>query len=141
MGVLRYVVHLVAGTIVATLLALLAGHLFSALLKEPLLPTAALVGALLGFYVNRRTKDRSASFVWIIPLIFLSRAVAIEAHSFSPAWSSQSLGTYLWANFASMSCGETECLYELFFTAPFLSGLAYSLGAAFSRVSHPFQRD
>jgi hypothetical protein len=102
---------------------------------EPFSPMIAISAFLLGYFVSfRLLGGQAASWTWIIGLLWLSCAVRELATGWDASWSPEKtrLG-YIAANLFGYSnkCSGTECLYELFFTAPFVASIAYALGAFF----------
>lgn len=111
---------------------------------EPLMPGFTVVSILLGFFVARKIAEpEPAKWIWVPWLFWLSVGFGEVAGHWSPAWDVHpSRWSYAFENLfgTTPNCGATECLYEVFFTAPFLCAAFYSIGAAIalkaSRRSH-----
>ena len=96
-------------------------------MNEPVFPLLILLAFVVGRYCYQRIPSRLAFAIWIVPGIFL----------LCSAWSwHKTMSRYdsVWTTYFGSGCGGSECLYELFFTAPFYSAIAYSLGALISTV-------
>jgi hypothetical protein len=78
-------------------------------------------GLILGLFVNYRTKNRSARYVWVVGVAYLVFVLSGEHQGYSHAF--QLL--------FSTNCEDGGCLGLLFFTVPFLNSVAYSGGAWF----------
>lgn len=103
-----------------------------AIFKEPIVPAAIVGGGLLGYLVNKKMVDLSASFVWILPSIWLFREILDTAKTFSPSWAGTNLSSYIWDNYFGSQCGGSECLNEVLFSAPCVAAIAYSVTAFFA---------
>ena len=66
-------------------------------------------------------KSPSASWVWVVPALLLLQ------HLRPWSFRSQDL-SIAWNDLFGPNCGNTECLMELFVTAPFFTSIAYSVG-------------
>jgi hypothetical protein len=92
---------------------------------EPVFSLMVLAGFAIGLYCYQKIPSKLAFAVWIVPGIFLLYS----------AWSwHRTMSQYdsVWSTYFGSGCGGSECLYELFLTAPFYSAIAYSLGALVS---------
>jgi hypothetical protein len=92
------------------------------LVGEPMWVPEIVVGVLAGRLAYKRLPSALAFLVWIPPAGFL----------FWSAWSWQkTMAPYdsTWDTYFGNNCSGSECLYELFLTAPFYTSVAYSLGA------------
>ncbi len=88
-------------------------------------------GLVLGFFVNRRTLQRAACFVWFPGVLWLAAGVLSRATAWRPegmSWMTQ-VRIDLFP-LKQGECGMTECLYSLFHTWPALNSVTYSIGAA-----------
>jgi hypothetical protein len=85
-----------------------------------LLPISA--GALFA-YILRNHLSKASYFAWLVPGALLFRA-ALEVVRSPQANSSETWNALLGTN-----CGASECLYEAFFTLPFVCALSYSLSS------------
>jgi hypothetical protein len=115
-------VSFVVGLLASLLLAWIPGT--SRLSDEPFWLPEILAGLCLGFFCYRRVRSKIAFAVWIFPATFLAWS-AIYWHRTMSVYDST------WDTYFGSQCGGSECLYELFLTAPFYSSLAYSVGATF----------
>jgi hypothetical protein len=82
-----------------------------------------LMAFVLGWTSRRYLDSRAAAWVWVLPALALVWNL-MTWKSYSP------LGHWadVEANFFTTNCGDSDCLYELFVTAPFYTSIAYSLG-------------
>lgn len=86
------------------------------------------VGALVGFWLNRRDCSRAASWVWLAPLALTAFSLPVYFRfPMDLGWSG------VWTAYFSKNCGGSECLVELMETAPLITCVAYSLGALWAR--------
>jgi hypothetical protein len=88
-------------------------------------------GLVLGFFVNRRTLQRAACFVWLPGLVWLVYGILSTAAGWHPdgmSWMTR-VRTELFP-LTHDQCGMTECLGVLFYTWPALNSVAYSISAA-----------
>jgi hypothetical protein len=90
--------------------------------SEPIWLPEIIVGFWLGRVVFNRIPSKIALFAWIPPAVFLA---------FSAGNWQRTMSVYdsTWNTYFGSQCGGSECLYQLFLTAPFYTGIAYSLGA------------
>lgn len=132
MRLLHFLGHLLIAVVGSFLVYLPFYVVLSTLLKEPLLPAVLLAGAVVGYFMNRKEKDRSAYFIWVVPLIFVGYEILDNSRSFSQSWAHQSFPRFIWDNFFGQECGGSECLDELFFTAPLFAATGYSVAAYFA---------
>lgn len=86
----------------------------------PIVPV--LVAACIGFASPRLSKTSAPAWVWIIPTVLLLVSVAPRV------FESPSQAKWVLDNYFGRGCGSSECLYELFITAPFYTSLAYTMG-------------
>jgi hypothetical protein len=94
---------------------------------EPIWLPCIAAGLLAGQFLYRSIPSRLAFLAWLPPAAFLLWS----------AWSWQkSMAVYdsTWDTYFGKNCGGSECLYELLLTAPFYTGLGYSLGALLRSV-------
>jgi hypothetical protein len=96
---------------------------FAILSDNPYFLGAILVAFVLGYTSHRFFKSSAATCVWILPSIILIWNV-FTWKSYAP----RSDLADAWANYFGKDCGGSECIYELFVTAPFYTSVAYSLG-------------
>jgi hypothetical protein len=93
------------------------------LFNEPYFVGAVLSGLILGALSRRWSQSCAAAWVWILPAVVLIWNVFTWKNGGSaPYWSD------VWNNYFSSHCNGSECLYEFFVTAPFLTSLAYTVG-------------
>jgi hypothetical protein len=85
---------------------------------EPVWAPEIAAGLLFGWVAYKRLPSRLAFFSFAIPAAIL-------------AWSAASWRSIdsTWDTFFGAGCGGSECLYQLFITAPFYGAVAYSVGA------------
>jgi hypothetical protein len=81
-----------------------------------------LAGAIVA-YLLRKQLSKTSYFGWIVPSILFLRA-ALEVMHAPYATDSE-----VWNTLLGTACGGSECLYEVLFTLPFVSSLAYSLSS------------
>ena len=95
-------------------------------------PWMAATSCAFGFFINRARRDRIALFVWVAGLALLAFAIEREARLWNPAWIHESRKQYVIDVFFGdgRHCPGSECIAQLFFTAPCTASIAYSLGAA-----------
>ena len=67
--------------------------------------------------------------MWLFPAVLL----VWNVFSWKPYTSRSNLGD-AWANYFGSDCDGSECLYEVFLTAPFFTSVAYSVGSIAMRV-------
>jgi hypothetical protein len=121
----RYLLHLVLATLAVGILAYRGALAFS-LEVQRIWQVAFLGAAAIGYFVNRKTKDSSAGFVWVLPLIqFL---VAFYTLLVSYSWPNQTLLKYFRDIFFGIH-GYKDPFFLLFLATPLISSLAYSVGA------------
>jgi hypothetical protein len=129
---LRYPLESVAAAYLGALLAYIAQEGVFFLLGDQrwvraliaptfVLPIAA--GALAA-YVMRKHPSKSSYFAWIIPLVLLVRAFLEVVKS------PYTTHSEIWDTMIGTDCSDSECLYEAFFTVPFVCALAYSVSGA-----------
>lgn len=95
------------------------------LTEIPGFPVQVLLGTAVGFLFARGTLSRAAVWVWIIPSLFLCFGAAIVVHP---------VGFRLDYLFGSACKPAQHCFYQILFTLPFVTSLAYTVGAALARV-------
>ena len=90
---------------------------------EPHFVFPVLAAFVFGLVSHRYSRSLSAMWVWVLPLIiFVWNLFTWKNGGFRPYWPD------VWNNYFGSDCGSSECLYELFVTAPFYTSLAYTLG-------------
>jgi hypothetical protein len=142
--VIQLIASTIGATIVATLILLLPALVIAAVTKntsggnfadhvvdqhflraggEPYFLAPILAGFVLGALSHRFFGTRSAAWVWALPsAILLWNILTWKNGGYSPYWRD------VWNNYFGADCGGSECMYELFVTAPFYTSVAYSLG-------------
>jgi hypothetical protein len=96
---------------------------------EAFFPFITAVPALLGFLVAIRWRDRESVWVWIPGMLWFAAGVYETGWQLGAAPS-----THISVAIANLfgprdKCAQSECIYELFFTAPLMCSIAYSLTA------------
>ena len=100
--------------------------LFRHMLGEPFWIPEIVAGLVIGWFSYRRWPAKSAFWTWLIPAVFLGvSAASWQVHS--------SLYDSTWNTFFAFDCGNSECLYQLLFTAPLYTGFGYAVGAYLAR--------
>jgi hypothetical protein len=131
---------LLGGSLLAFLIALPVGYLSSGvgnivdravdtwimryLADEPFFIFQVLTAACVGFFTYRFSKSRAPAWVWLIPAAILVVNVVPRLLGSSPGSGSK----WVFDNYFGHGCGGSECLYELFVTAPFYTSIAYAVG-------------
>jgi hypothetical protein len=90
---------------------------------EPYFIFPVLAAFMLGLLSHRYSQSTSASWVWVLPTVILIwNLLTWKNGGFRPYWPD------VWNNYFGSDCGSSECMYELFVTAPFYASLAYTFG-------------
>jgi hypothetical protein len=90
---------------------------------EPYFALPVVAGLFLGVMSGRFFRSSSAAWVWVVPTIILVwNLFSWQNGGYRPYWPD------VWNNYFGSNCGSSECLYELFVTAPFYTSVAYTLG-------------
>ena len=92
------------------------------LLGPPIFGLPILIGALSGYYINRRRFCWTAILAWIIPASFFLLA-------YKDLTQPQNTSPQPWSNLFGVDCGASECLYELLATTPLICSVAYGVTA------------
>lgn len=96
---------------------------------EPYFALPVISAFFLGVLSHRYSRSSSAAWVWVLPTVVLIwNLFTWKTGGFRPYWPD------VWNNYFSSDCGSSECLYEIFVTAPFYTSLAYTLGWATKRT-------
>jgi hypothetical protein len=96
---------------------------------EPYFIFPILAAFVFGALSHRYSRSLAARWVWVFPLtILLWNVFTWRTGGFSPYW------TDVWNNYFGRYCGSSECVYELFVTAPVYTSLAYTFGWVMKRV-------
>ena len=102
------------------------------LVDNPYFLGPIVVAFVLGIFSNRVWKTNSAAWVWLLPTVILIwNLMAWKSYTSRSNWADA------WANYFGSDCGDSECLYAVFVTAPFYTSVAYSLGWIAMRVWRP----
>jgi uncharacterized membrane protein YoaK (UPF0700 family) len=107
---------------------LLGGQRWVEALIAPAFVLPITVGALAA-YMMRKHLSKGSYFVWIIPLALLLWALWAVINS------PYSTPTEIWGTMVGTDCGSSECLYEAFFTVPFVCAISYSLSSAVAKAT------
>ncbi|HET7440630.1 MAG TPA: hypothetical protein VFJ47_04950 [Terriglobales bacterium] len=96
---------------------------FDRIIDSHLYVPNVIVAVFMGAFFYGRIRHNFAFWVWVPSLIFLVLDVWGD-------WAG-TLSRYhsMWDTYFGRNCGGTECLYQLFFTMPFYTSVAYALGA------------
>ncbi len=94
----------------------------------------AVSGALLALFTTPRWFSRSAPWVGLLGVAALFIGGQELWHGWSPGWSHQTRSDYVLSQLFGVpsGCGDSECLYTLFFSCPFFCLTAYSAAALVS---------
>jgi hypothetical protein len=99
-------------------------------------------GLLFGFFVNRRTLQRAACFVWFSGLLWLAWGILSIASGWRPDGVSPMTEVRIELFPRKQGeCGMTECLGLLFYVWPAVNSVAYSIGASIALLSKPRRID
>jgi FtsH-binding integral membrane protein len=100
-------------------------------------PCIAVTAFVIAYFANRRRRDRSPLLFAVAGVLWLAFAVWGEGRAWDPTWAHESKSNYLVHMFFGTpeQCSASECIGELFFTAPCMAAVAYSIGAAVGSVS------
>jgi hypothetical protein len=136
--------HLCIAGIGGTLIVILSGEAISVLLSRvgvrvpdfnPIILLLFFLPVIfLGIVVNRSTRHRSACIVGFLGALFLLLVMRsdVSLYERSAYYGNLTHGHYWWYEFQvlfSPVCPHGECLGKVFFTLPFLTSVAYSIGA------------
>lgn len=104
-----------------------SGGLATTVFGRPYYAGQILVALVGGVLIGRRVKPIWATWVWVLPSIWLLFYMVYSARSSSETSTMQ----YVWTHFFTGRCAAINmaCPQETFGTCPFFSSLAYSLGA------------
>jgi hypothetical protein len=92
------------------------------LIGVPLWLPSSLAAACAGVFFYKRIRHKFAFWAWVPSFILLLWS-AWDWHGTLSKYDST------WDTHFGKDCGGSECLYQLFFTVPFYTSVAYSLGA------------
>ena len=98
------------------------------LAQEPVWLPEIIAGILAGWFFYRRLPSRLAFAAWLPPAVFLSGSAFSWSRTI-PVYDST------WDTYFGRNCGGSECLYEIFLTMPFYTGLGYLVGAILCRLA------
>jgi hypothetical protein len=97
---------------------------FSGVLVERFWLPEILTAIWLGWFFYRRIPSKLALLAWIRPAVLLAWNVVKWHSEYDSAWDT----------FFGRDCGDSECLYQLFLTMPFYTGISYSIGALLCKI-------
>jgi hypothetical protein len=112
------------------------GQLYRIALDIPYSPLSWGTGVLCGFLVVRRLPHKSANWVWVAGAVWLVLGIfgslpPCPGEPKSCSFREQiKNGLYSLFDVTGEGCAVSECLEQLFFTAPMLNAIGYSLGAS-----------
>ena len=111
-------------------LTLLAGNnrWIDTILLAPTFLLPLVAGAFVA-HILRDYLSKASYFAWIVPGVLLFRA-SLEVARGPNATSSE-----IWNTLFGTKCHASECLYEAFFTLPFVCALSYSVSSACIRAA------
>jgi hypothetical protein len=88
-----------------------------------------LASCVFGALSRHYSRSIAARWVWVFPAIILIWNVFTWRNGgYRPYWPD------VWNNYFGSHCGSSECIYELFVTAPFYTSLAYTFGWTMRRA-------
>jgi hypothetical protein len=96
-------------------------------------PFMTAIALLLGYVVARWMRDRTAVWAWLPGVLWFAYGAWSELlpmglyesrHGLSP-----SALDHVFAQLLTSNCGDTECLYQFFYTVPAVLAIAYSLSS------------
>jgi len=90
------------------------------------------LGLLMGYRFGRRLPAPASRLLWVPSFLLLAYELYFTWYKLQ--WPGENLRAELWNNFIGSNCEASECAYEFLETAPFVSALAYSLGAELGRL-------
>jgi hypothetical protein len=127
----HYVVAVVGGMLLGFIPEDLLSRFYRFSSIQAFAPGIGVTALLLGFFVSHRFRDLPlASWIWVIGSIWFFCGVHELTSSWSPSWSHErSAWEYAKTQLFSPRCGDTECLYQLFYTVPLVASVMYSVGA------------
>jgi hypothetical protein len=105
-------------------------------------PFTFVASAALGYVVTRFLRLREAVWAWLPALVWFGVGVWDLANGNRWAWP-HLLPAVILDNLLSSKCGDSECLYELFYAAPLFFAVPYSIAAliTFKRMRPAPKRD
>ena len=131
--IMHYFLAVAGGMIIGFLPEVVLSRAYYNTGLEPYSPAIALTAFLLGYSASAHIRDgRAASFVWTLGPLWMLFGISTTMTDWNPSWATEKTRWgYMLANLfgATLKCGGTECLYELFYTTPFTASVTYSLGA------------
>ena len=128
----QYFVAVVGGLIIGFFLEMFLSRAYD---QTPLasFTAIALTAFLLGYFISPRIrKGHAATFVWVVGLLWFIYGAYDSVSYWSASWSPEKTRwSYMLAQLfgPTSTCGDSECLGELFFTAPLITSISYSTGA------------
>lgn len=107
----------------------LGSSLYRNTIFEAIFPFITAIAGLLGFLAASKWRDREAMWVWIPGVLWFAMGV------YETGWQlGASPSTHISVAIANLfgpgdKCAQSECIYELFYTAPMMCSIACSLTA------------
>jgi hypothetical protein len=131
---LHFFVASAGGFMVGLIPEALVGRIWRFTPVEPFAPGMAFAALLIGYFFSNRLTGRSpvGQWAWTIGSVWFLYGLHELTRSWSPTWSNEksawdhAKGQLFGPN---RVCGDSECLYQFFFTLPLVLSLTYSLGA------------
>jgi len=99
-----------------------ASTLIGRLTSEPFWLPEIMAGLFLGWFAYKTLPSKIAFMAWLIPGLLLLWSAWSWQRNFA-MWDST------WDTYFGSHCAGSECIYQLFLTAPFYSSVFYSIGA------------
>ena len=143
-GAVRAIARYLAEVVIATAGAIMTGGLVAVavdrglsqrawyhILADPLWLGPVLAAGVFGYVTTSKFGYRKASiFVWVIGVLNFGLLLQdSSAYIRRNGWDH-----HVWARYFGRDCGDSECLYQLFATAPLYTSVAYSLGVGLCRL-------
>ncbi len=112
------------------------GNLYHGTPAEPFFPFMTAIAALLGLAVAHFRRDTRAVWTWIPGLLWFALGAYDLSSGGAGQWVGSTRAKYLFENLLTDRCADTECLYELFVTAPLVTSAAYALTSWITLQAH-----
>jgi hypothetical protein len=128
----HYFIAVAGAMLIGFLPEVLISPLYHTTSLEPYTPAIAICALLLGYLASPRILNGDgATLVWLLGTLWLfvgayelTSGWSVNGHPVNAGW-----GPALDGLFSTDRCSDSECLYEFFFTTPFVASVMYSIGA------------